>query len=304
MEFPFEGARGFWRWVDACEDSAIDSIFLPDRIVGLAAPPETLATLAMVAGRTRRLKIGTAVLVLPARHPVLLAKECATIDYLSEGRFLPMFGIADENVPEWAGMGIDKRGRGARANEALEIMTALWERDHVDYVGKHYQLRDATITPKPRQSPLPLWIGGRSQAAIERTARYGHGWIGGSTGMPEEMGAIARAVAARASELGRPIDPDHYGAGFNFRFGSFDDPPVRPLLEANRKRLVGVDPSRFLAVGDGETILGRLREYVDQGFSKFVLRPIAASDGEMMEQSLRLSREVIPLAEKLEPKLV
>ena len=192
--FPFSGPSAFWRWIDACEDSEIDSIFLPDRIVGSVSPLEPLTTLAAIAGRTRRLKIGAAVLVLPARDPVLLAKECATIDLLSDGRFLPMFGVAEDASPEWAAMGVDPHHRGARANEMLEVMTRLWSQDNIDYDGKYYQLRDVTVTPKPKQSPLPLWIGGKSRAAIERTARYGHGWIGGSTSIPEEVGGITQAI--------------------------------------------------------------------------------------------------------------
>ena len=124
--FPFSGPKAFWRWVDACEGSEIDSVFLPDRIVGPFAPPETLTTLAAIAGRTKRLKIGSAVLVLPARDPVLLAKGCATVDLLSEGRFLPMFGVGEDFVPEWAAMGLSPRNRGVRANEMVEVMTRLW----------------------------------------------------------------------------------------------------------------------------------------------------------------------------------
>jgi len=297
--FPFSGPKAFWRWVDACEESEVDSIFLPDRIVGSSAPPETLATLAAIAGRTTRLKIGSAVLVLPARDPVLLAKECATIDLLSEGRFLPMFGIGEEFVPEWEAMGLNRRNRGARANEMLEVMTALWTRDQVDYDGNHYRLRDVTITPKPAQSPLPFWIGGRSAAAIERTARYGYGWLGGSTSMPAEMGRIAEAIRKRARELGRPIQDDHYGIGFNFRFGTWDEPAVRAIIQANQARMGSIDPDQYMAVGDAETILGRIAEFRAHGISKFVLRPIAGSDEEMIEQSLRLSREVIPRAEQM-----
>ena len=297
--FPFSGARGFWRWVDACEDSAVDSLFLPDRIVGPVSPPETLATLAAIAGRTRRLKVGAAVLVLPARDPVLLAKECATIDLLSEGRFLPMFGVAEDGVPEWAAMGIDPHTRGARANEMLQVMTRLWTEDHVDYAGEYYRFRDVTVEPKPVQSPLPFWVGGRSKAAIERTARYAYGWLGGSVNIPETTGPLVAAIKTRARELGRSIEDDHFGAGFNFRLGNFNEPVVERLVEANRQRIGASDPSRYLAVGDGATILERVAALHRVGISKFVLRPIADTDEEMIEQSMRLSREVIPLAEQL-----
>src|SRR5580765_2165055 len=167
--FPFSGPQAFWRWVDACEDSAVDSIFLSDRIVGPQLQTEVLVTLAAIAGRTRRLKIGTDVVVLPLRDPVLLAKECASIDFLSDGRFLPMFGIGNDSILEWEAMGVSPRDRGRKSNEMLEILTRLWSEDSVQHEGKYFQIPETSVWPRPKQSPLPLWIGGESAAAVERT---------------------------------------------------------------------------------------------------------------------------------------
>jgi probable F420-dependent oxidoreductase len=298
--FPFSDPKGFWRWVDACEDSNVDSIFLPDRLVGPLVFIETLSALAAIAGRTRRLKVGTDVIVLPLRDPVLLAKQCATIDYLSDGRFLPMFGVGNDNAAEWDAMGISTRGRGARSNEMLELLGRLWTEDDVSFDGKHFRLRNVTVLPKPKQSPFPVWIGGASDAAVERTARYGHGWISGSTGTPDETARVIAAIKKRAAELGRVIDDDHYGGGFSFRFGDWDEPVVQRHVKSVAPRMGDREPSTYLAVGGPEAILQLVHAHRASGVSKFVLRPIASSDEEMVEQTLRLSRDVIPLVEKLD----
>src|SRR5262245_22631275 len=98
MEFPFSGAREYWRWVDLCEGGGIDSIWQTDRLLSREPMLECMTVMAALAGRTRRLKFGMNVVSLALRDPVLLAKQCATIDVLSEGRLLPAFGIGSPRV--------------------------------------------------------------------------------------------------------------------------------------------------------------------------------------------------------------
>src|SRR6516164_11100113 len=100
MEFPFDGVAGFWRWVDLCEAGGIDSLWQTDRMVSREPILECMSVMSALAGRTRRLKFGVNVLSLAFRDPVLLAKQCATIDVLSEGRLLPAFGIGSPLAPE------------------------------------------------------------------------------------------------------------------------------------------------------------------------------------------------------------
>ena len=107
MEFPFSSTDGFWRWVDLCEAGGIDSIWQTDRIVSRQPILECMTALAAIAGRTRRIKFGVNVVSLALRDPVLLAKQCATIDVLSQGRLLPGFGIGSPQGPEWQTLHID-----------------------------------------------------------------------------------------------------------------------------------------------------------------------------------------------------
>jgi probable F420-dependent oxidoreductase len=253
-----------------------------------------MVAMAMVAGRTQRLKFGMNAIVLPFRDPLVLAKECATLDFLSGGRLLPAFGVGGEVAPEFKAVNREPTGRGPYSDEMLEIMMRLWAEDHVSYEGKHFHYEDVTITPRPVQQPLPLWIGGSSQAAIRRTAKLGTGWLGGLQ-TAEQCAPVIAAIKREAAANGRAIDDDHYGAGFTFRFGSWDEPVVERSA-AQFARIPGMnDPRRYLAVGSASDIAARAAEYVAAGVSKFVLRPVAAGDGEVLEQTRRLIDEVIPL---------
>jgi len=298
--FPFSSPAAFWRWIDACEEWRVDSVWLSERLVSAQSFLEPLTTLAAIAGRTRHVKFGMNATVLPLRDPLVLAKECATIDYLSDGRLLPMFGVGNDVAPEWKALGIETRGRGARSNEMLALLTRLWSEDDVSFDGKYYHYENVTIAPKPKQQPLPLWIGGSSEAAIERTARYGNGWLAGAAQGPEEVGRVVAAIRAKSAELGRPIDEDHYGCGFSFRFGSWEEPVVQRSVQTFRARFgAGADPRAFMAVGDADSIVELVREFREQGISKFVARPIASSDEEMMQQSRLLTEQVNPVVNQM-----
>ena len=290
MDFPFAGAGDYWRWVDLCEQGGIDSIWQTDRLVSRTPILECMTTMAALAGRTRRLRFGMNVVSLALRDPVLLAKQCATIDVLSEGRLLPAFGIGSPLGPEWTALDIDTKTRGKRTDESLEIIARLWREDSVDFAGKHYRLKGASISPKPVQSDLPMWIGGSSDAAIRRTAKYGTGWQGGGETMEDAIRVVA-AIKKALPEAGRTIDGDHYGASFPFYFGS-PDATVTKAMEAYAKR-TGRDPYKQFAVGDADTILERVGQYVAGGVEKFILRPVGSGE-QVIAQTKQLIEKVLP----------
>ena len=291
--FPFSSPSAFFDWIDLCENTAIDSVWLSERLVSAQPTLEPLAAFGAIAGRTKRLKFGMNAIVLPFRDPLVLAKECATLDYLSGGRLLPAFGVGGDKAPEFRATGRVPEGRGPRSDEMLDIMVRLWEEENVTHHGKYYQYEDVTISPKPAQNPLPVWIGGSSEAAIRRTARIGTGWLAGLQ-TPRQIRPVVAAIRSASAASGRPLDPDHYGAGFPFRFGSPEEPIVQRTASAMARIGEGLDPAEYLAVGDAEAIIARAREYADVGISKFVLRPIASTDGEWLTQTRRLVDEVLP----------
>ena len=292
MEFPFRDVAAYWTWVDMCEAGGVDSLWQTDRIISSEPILECMVSMAALAGRTRRLKFGVNVVSLALRDPVLVAKQCATIDVLSQGRLLPAFGIGSPRAPEWAALHLDTSTRGRKTDEGLEIIGRLWREDSVDFAGAHYHLTGASISPKPVQAQLPMWIGGSSAAAIRRTARYGTGWQAGPE-TPAEARGIVAAIRAASAELGRPIEDDHYGAGFPFYFGQARGPQLQRALDAYRRR-TGRDAEGYFAIGNADTILDRIGEYVEAGVSKFVLRPLGADDSEIIEQTRRLIAEVLP----------
>jgi probable F420-dependent oxidoreductase len=291
--FPFSDARAFWRWIARCEESTIDSIWQTDRLVSPVPQLESMTTMAALAGATRRLKFGMNVTVVTFRDPLVLARECATIDFLSNGRLLPAFGVGPDIAPEWAATNRSPKGRGAQSDEALEIMARLWTGERLTFEGKHYRYRDVQIAPLPVQKPLPLWIGGRSEAAIRRTAKLGTGWLGGVES-PEQVAPVVDGIRTASAAAGRPIDADHYGAAFGFRFGTWDEPIVERTARIVSALAKTTDPRRHAAVGGAAEILARIEEFKGVGISKFVLRPIAVGDEDMLAQTDRLVREVLP----------
>ena len=292
--FPFDSMSQFWQWVDLCEEGDVDSIWITDRLVSAQPMLEPMTVMAAVAGRTERIQFGMNVVVLPARDPLVLAKECATIDFMSDGRLLPAFGVGGNRAPEWAATGRSSAGRGRLSDEMLEIMTRLWAGEVVTYEGEFFRYEDAQISPLPVRQPLPLWIGGSSKAAIRRTAELGSGWLSGIA-TPNRVAPVVAAIRAAAAEAGRTIDDDHYGASFTFRFGDWDEPIVQRTA-ASMARFPEIDaPEGYMAVGDAAHILESIAAYHDAGVSKYVARPIATSGADVIEQTRRLIAEVIPV---------
>ncbi len=172
--------------------------------------PSPLIQAAAIAVKTKRMRIGTGVLLLPLYHPVRVAEDCATIDILSGGRFELGVGVG-YRVEEFAGLGIPRAQRGGRTNEGLEIIRRLWEGETVTYAGKYFQIDKARLTPEPVQKPRPpIWVGGFSPAAVKRAARLGDGYIG--TG---DMKTHYRQYVAELRTLGKDAaNPNLAGGHF------------------------------------------------------------------------------------------
>lgn len=298
FEFPFSGPRGFWKWVDLCEAGGIDSLWQSDRLVTREPFLEAMSTMAALAGRTRRIKFGMNVIAVALREPLLVAKQCATVDMLSEGRLLPAFGVGSPHSADWKATGLSGDGRGRRTDEALDIIAALWRGESVTRDGEFFSFRDARISPLPAQRNLPLWIGGSSKAAIRRTARIGTGWVGGRE-TPADAARVVQGVKRACAELGRRVPDDHYGASFVFRFGHLDEPVVKGHLAALARRFPDRNPRDSLAVGGVEDIAARVHEYLAAGVTKFVLRPVGSDDEDILTQTRRLIEELLPVVESL-----
>jgi probable F420-dependent oxidoreductase len=295
--YTFSSAKVYWNWVKRCDEAGIDSLWQTDRLVSKEPFLECLTVMAGLAGATKKIKFGMNVASLGLRDPLMTAKQCATIDYLSDGRLLPAFGLGSNRSKDWIASGTATKARGQRMNEALEIMTSLWEGQEVSYQGKHFQYDKACISPLPAQKPLPIWIGGSSDAAIERSGRYGTGWQA-AFDTPAEAGEVVQKILVSAKKNGRPIDKDHFSAAFGVRFGNWNEEPVKKMA-ADFESRTGKEASRGLVVGGGDEILERIQDYVNHGVYKFILRPIGNGDAEMQDQTEQIIEKVLAKVSEL-----
>jgi probable F420-dependent oxidoreductase len=285
--FPFDAPRDLFAFAERCERWGVDSLWQTDRLHGEEGQLEALATMATLAGATERIKFGMNAVVASLRDPLVLAKQCATIDFLSRGRLLPVFGVGVEADPVWKATGRDPAGRGRRADELLEIAQRLWRGEEVHFEGRFHRYAGARIAPLPVQQPLPCWIGGSSPAAIRRTARLGTGWLAGLSA-PSEVARVIAAIRDELARTGRAIDDDHYGATLPCRIGE----PDASLAQRFARAGAGAPP-----VGAPASIVARAREYLAAGASKLVLIPLARGTRDFLDQAERLVGEVLPALE-------
>jgi probable F420-dependent oxidoreductase len=196
--------------VRAAEDSGFTSLWSTDHIlVGSAFPRygtayESLATLAWVAGKTERIRLGTSILVLAMRNAILAAKQIATIDSLSGGRVVIGVG-AGWNEEEYRMLGADFKRRGRVLDESIRTMRALWTEERPAFSGDVYRFADTLFDPKPAQSGgPPIWIGGNSDAALSRTARLGDAWHADEV-PPDEFAVRVASLDKQAADAGRKV---------------------------------------------------------------------------------------------------
>ncbi len=290
--YPFSSTDGFWKWVQMCEEGDVDSIWQTDTLVSKEPMLECMTTMAAIAGATKKLKFGMNVASVALRNPLVLAKQCATIDVLSNGRILPAFGIGSTFSADWRTTGTPTKRRGKRTDEGLEIIGRLWRGETVTLDGEFFQYDGVRISPLPVQKELPLWIGGSSQAAIRRTVKYGTGWQA-SFESPEQAGVTVAAIKQGMQDAGREFEDDHFGTGINFRFGKWDDDVVVRAAE-RFERVGGRDSRQSFAVGGAREILDKVRAFAAAGLPKIILRPLAGDDGDTIRQTQLMIDEVQP----------
>ncbi len=277
--------------VDYFEALDVDSLWVSDRLVSSVLILEPVAFLSYIAGRLRKMKLGTSTLVLPTRNPIVLAKELATLDFLSQGRLFPAFGLGGDDSKDLLAVGVNRKERAARADEAIRLMRRLWTEENVTFEGKFYSVQDVTIMPRPWQkNGLPIWIGGRSQAALRRTGRLGDGWLVSSVS-PAEVDAGIKVIRTYAGEAGRQVPEDHYGVLIPFYFDADADKAFEVAGRSVRPR-ADIPVSEFTAFGNPDQVRAKIQAYIAAGASKFVMRPCGPFAG-WREQVGILAQEVI-----------
>ena len=270
--------------VDELEQAGVDSLWLSEMVYSPLVEPFT--GLAFALSRTRRLKAGTGVSVLPGRHPVLVAKQLASLAGLAPGRVLPVFGLAPAQPAERALFAVPDGKRAAVFDESLELLRLLLTAERVTFDGEFYTVSDATVGTLPAK-PLDIWLGGSAPAGLRRVGRLADGWLG-SLLTPNEAGASVRVIQGAAAEARREVEPDHFGLSLAV---ALDGIPA-PLLASIGRRRPDADPAALVPRGwDGARRM--IEQYVEAGLSKFVVRPAGPTPfGSFLDGFVR---ELMPL---------
>ncbi len=253
-----EGPQGVQKLIRAIEAIGFDELDMFDHVV-MGYPTETrrapfytpkmpimeaFTLLAYAASITQRVKLGTTVLVLPQRNPTLVAKQVSTLDTLSGGRVELGVGVGWQ-AAEYEALNEAFDDRGARCDEALEILRAYWAHEHVNFSGTHYELDEIAMEPKPpRGAAIPIWIGGTRQPALRRVARYGDGWMAmnapGDPPLEERLALLRQCCEAEdrdpaSVKLHMSLSPDPLDKEQRKRF--FADPELLRRRAAELKAL-------------------------------------------------------------------
>jgi len=202
----YADAGGFTAAVDRLEEMGVDSLWVQEMVFGPQVEP--FIGMAHALSRTRHLKVGTGVAVLPGRHPVLVAKQLASLAALAPGRVLPVFGLKPARADELAMFPVPGP-RGAVFDESLELVRLLLREENVSFTGQYFTVDGASVGPPPVK-PLDIWTGGSAPGAFRRAGRLADGWLG-SFLTPPESRAAREAIQAAAAEAGREVETDHFG---------------------------------------------------------------------------------------------
>ena len=255
---------GFGEAVERLEASGIDSLWLPEMVYGSLMEP--FVGMAFALAHTAQLKVGTGIAVLPGRHPVLVAKQLASLAGLAPGRVLPVFGLKPARPAELTAFPVPPGRRAAVFDESLELLRLLVRQETVSFRGEFFTVDEASVGPPPSK-PLDIWLGGSAPGALRRVGRLGDGWLA-SFITPDEARDGRLAIQAAAAEAGREVEADHFG--ISLAVGPDGLPPE--LISAVQQRRPGVAPAT-LAAGSWPDARRMIEEYVAAGLTKFVIRP-------------------------------
>lgn len=253
--------------VDHLEASGVDSLWFSELVYSPAVEP--VVGMAYALARTTRLKVGTSVAVLPGRHPVLVAKQLASLAAVAPKRVLPVFGLRSAIPAEREVFVVPEGERAAVFDESLRVLRLALAEGAASYTGRYFTVTAAAVAPRP-EPPLDIWLAGSAPGAFRRIGALGDGWLG-SFLTPAEARAGREAIERAADQAGRQIDPDHFGISLALA-ETVDGELPAGLAAAARTRRPDVDPAELVAAG-WDRLHRQLDAYIGAGLTKFVIRP-------------------------------
>jgi probable F420-dependent oxidoreductase len=278
------------------EEWGFESIWSGDHISFHNPIFESLTLLASYAGITSRIKLGTGVYLLALRSPAVAAKMTATLDVLSGGRLIFGVGVGGENPKEFEVCGVPHRERGARVTEGIDVIRALWRDTPASFSGRFTRFEWVSIDPKPVQRPgPPIWIGGRSEAALRRAARQGDGWFSYVVHAERYGQGVAR-IREEAARAGRTLETFAYAhlafVTIGEDYEKARDTWVR-ILSQRYAQDFGPLAGKYGIIGTAAQCAEQLGRFIDAGCRYFVMNPICDNEdtGPQFEQ---IAAEILP----------
>jgi probable F420-dependent oxidoreductase len=242
----------------------VDSLWFSELVYTPAVDP--VVGMAFALARTNRLKVGTSVAVLPGRHPVLVAKQLASLAAVAPKRVLPVFGLRSAIPAEREIFVVPEGERAAVFDESVRLLRLALADRSAGFQGRYFTVSELAIAPRP-EPPLDIWLGGSAPAAFQRIGALADGWLT-SFLTPDEARSGREAIERAATAAGRHIEPDHFGISLAVADGEL--PPE--LIAAARRRRPDLEPSAVIAA-DWDQLHRQLDGYLDAGLTKFVIRP-------------------------------
>jgi probable F420-dependent oxidoreductase len=281
------------RRVDAL---GFDSLWTGDHVSFHTPLYESLTLLASYAGITSRVKLGAGVYLLALRQPTVAAKITATLDVLSGGRLIFGVGVGGENPKEFEACGIPHKERGARVTEGIDVVRTLWRDSPASFRGRFTQFEGVSIDPKPVQKPAPpIWIGGRSDAALARAGRQGDGWISYVV-RPERYKQSVAKIEAAAAMAGRPLE-GFTNAHLTFITVGKDYESAERAWVARLSKRYAQDfaplAKKYGVIGTPAQCAEQLEGFIEAGCSYFVLSP-TCDPADEAEQIEMYAAEIFP----------
>jgi probable F420-dependent oxidoreductase len=282
---PDVAAESYPGIIDDLERLKFDSVWIPE--VWLQPTLDPIVALMFAAARTTRLKLGSH-LIIPGKNPVLLARQLAQLDRLSNGRLLVVgvLGLPDE--ADTGAQVLARSERSAALAEVVPLLRRLWSGETVDHSGARYNLTGVRVTPTPVQEPLEIWLAGQVPGALRRCGELGDGWMPGLV-LPAEAAELRVQIEQAATAVGRVMDPEHYGV--NLYYANEPLPDAVAQRFAARRTSQSVDD--LVPIGM-DALRSRIDEWVAAGFSKFLVRPMVPPSDWTSELDM-LAREILPL---------
>ena len=253
-------------------------------------------SLSVAAGVTTDIRLMSSITLVPLYPAALLAKLGAALDVASGGRFMLGVGVGGEFPNEFKACGVPVSERGARTNDALEVVTRTWSETGVNYAGRFTTLEDFSLKPMPIQKPRPpIWVSGRKEAAMRRTARYADGWLPYMY-TPEQLSESIETIKREADALGRNADDITFGLFIFFAVHEDDDTAIKMAsdrLSVQYSQDFSKLVHKYALAGNPERCKARLREYIDAG-ARFLFVSTACPDDYIDTNLELMAREVMP----------